>query len=200
MNQSIRHGVSPLTDYDIFLFKQGTHYSLYDKMGAQPFKDKDGTEGVAFSVWAPNAQEVSVIGNFNGWDPGAHPLAPRWDGSGIWEGFIPGLKNGSSINSTSATAVASGRTRWILSPGCSSFRRARRPSSTGRSISGATASGWHGVTTRSRCPHPGPFTRSTWAPGAGAGTMGSPSPTARWPRSCRTTAMTWASPPWSSCP
>ena len=92
MNNAIRHGVSPLTDYDIFLFKQGTHYSLYNKMGAQPFTDKDGTEGVAFSVWAPNARSVSVIGNFNGWDPGAHPLAARWDASGIWEGFIPGLK------------------------------------------------------------------------------------------------------------
>ena len=76
MAGSIRHGVSPLTDYDIFLFKQGTHYHLYEKMGAQKFTDPaDNTEGIAFSVWAPNAQEVSVIGNFNGWDPGAHPLA-----------------------------------------------------------------------------------------------------------------------------
>lgn len=89
---AVRYGVSPLTDYDIFLFKQGTHYSLYNKMGAQRFADKDGTEGVAFSVWAPNAQEVSVVGGFNGWTPGAHPLSPRWDGSGIWEGFVPGLK------------------------------------------------------------------------------------------------------------
>ena len=87
-----RYGASPLTDYDIFLFKQGTHYSLYNKMGAQRFTDKDGTEGIAFSVWAPNAQAVSVVGNFNNWNPEAHPLNIRWDGSGIWEGFIPGLK------------------------------------------------------------------------------------------------------------
>ena len=92
MAGSVRYGVSPLTDYDIFLFKQGTHYSLYDKMGAQKFTDADGTEGVAFAVWAPNAQGVSVVGNFNGWNTEAHPLAPRWDGSGIWEGFIPGVQ------------------------------------------------------------------------------------------------------------
>ena len=85
-SNAARYGVSPLTDYDIFLFKQGTHYSLYNKMGAQRFTDKDGTEGVAFSVWAPNAQSVSVVGNFNGWNPEAHPLNIRWDGSGIWEG------------------------------------------------------------------------------------------------------------------
>ncbi len=93
MAGNIRHGVSPLTDYDIFLFKQGTHYHLYEKMGAQKFTDSDGTEGVAFSVWAPNAQSVSVVGNFNGWNTESHPLAARWDGSGIWEGFIPDLGN-----------------------------------------------------------------------------------------------------------
>ena len=92
MAGSIRHGVSPITDYDIFLFKQGTHYHLYEKMGAQKFTDpSDNAEGVAFSVWAPNAQSVSVVGNFNDWNTESHPLAARWDGSGIWEGFVPGL-------------------------------------------------------------------------------------------------------------
>ena len=88
---AVRYGVSTLTDYDIFLFKQGTHYTLYDKMGAHRHAAEDGTEGVAFSVWAPNARSVSVVGDFNDWNPEAHPLAARWDGSGIWEGFIPGL-------------------------------------------------------------------------------------------------------------
>ena len=93
MAGTIRHGVSPITDYDIFLFKQGTHYHLYEKMGAQKFVDpSDNTEGVAFSVWAPNAQSVSVVGNFNDWNTESHPLAARWDGSGIWEGFVPGLQ------------------------------------------------------------------------------------------------------------
>lgn len=90
-DHAVRYGVSTLTDYDIFLFKQGTHYTLHDKMGAQRHIAEDGTEGIAFSVWAPNARSVSVVGDFNGWDPEAHPLAARWDGSGIWEGFVPGL-------------------------------------------------------------------------------------------------------------
>ena len=61
-------------------------------MGAQKHTAEDGTEGIAFSVWAPNARTVSVVGDFNGWDPEAHPLAARWDDSGIWEGFVPGLE------------------------------------------------------------------------------------------------------------
>ncbi|WP_295212379.1 1,4-alpha-glucan branching protein GlgB [uncultured Chryseobacterium sp.] len=78
------------TDQDIYLFKEGRHYKLYDKFGAHS-AEKDGVQGVYFSVWAPNARKVSVIGNFNSWNPDGHILFPRWDGSGIWEGFIAGL-------------------------------------------------------------------------------------------------------------
>lgn len=78
------------TDHDIYLFKEGKHYKLYDKFGAHS-AEKDGIQGVYFSVWAPNAQKVSVIGNFNSWNSKDHILFPRWDGSGIWEGFIAGL-------------------------------------------------------------------------------------------------------------
>jgi 1,4-alpha-glucan branching enzyme len=78
------------TDHDIYLFKKGSHYKLYDKFGAHSV-EKDGSEGVYFSVWAPNAKRVSVIGNFNEWKPTEHVLFPRWDGSGIWEGFIADL-------------------------------------------------------------------------------------------------------------
>lgn len=78
------------TDQDIYLFKEGKHYKLYDKFGTHS-AEKDGVQGVYFSVWAPNARKVSVIGNFNSWNPDGHILFPRWDGSGIWEGFIAGL-------------------------------------------------------------------------------------------------------------
>ena len=92
---SVINGVSPLTDDDIFLFKQGRHFRLYDKMGAH-LLCVDGREGVHFAVWAPNAAQVSVMGDFNYWDRASHPLAARWDGSGIWEGFVPGLGPGAT--------------------------------------------------------------------------------------------------------
>ncbi|WP_034708013.1 1,4-alpha-glucan branching protein GlgB [Chryseobacterium luteum] len=78
------------TDHDVYLFKEGRHYKLYGKFGAHS-AEKDGVKGVYFSVWAPNAKKVSVIGNFNNWNHKDHILFPRWDGSGIWEGFIAGL-------------------------------------------------------------------------------------------------------------
>ncbi|MFO7733138.1 MAG: 1,4-alpha-glucan branching enzyme, partial [Candidatus Aminicenantes bacterium] len=82
------HGPSLLTDQDIYLFKEGNQFRLYDKLGAHVL-EVEGRRGTLFAVWAPNAKRVSVVGNFNGWDPKAHPLAARWDGSGIWEGFVP---------------------------------------------------------------------------------------------------------------
>jgi len=85
--------ISLLTDHDIYLFKEGNHFRLYEKMGAHII-EKEGVKGVYFAVWAPNAKAVSVIGDFNGWDKNSHHLNQRWDGSGIWEGFIPDIKKG----------------------------------------------------------------------------------------------------------
>ncbi len=82
---------SLLTDYDVYLFRSGTHYRLYEKMGSHPFPDGSG---VQFALWAPNAQQVSVIGSFNDWQPKAHPMQARSDKSGIWEAFIPQAKRG----------------------------------------------------------------------------------------------------------
>ncbi|MCX5726954.1 MAG: 1,4-alpha-glucan branching enzyme, partial [Candidatus Saganbacteria bacterium] len=91
---NIIHGASLLTEYDVYLFRESNHFNLFDKLGSHPMI-VDGVEGTHFAVWAPNAQSVSVIGDFNGWDPRSHPLGVRWDSSGIFEGFIPGLKKGS---------------------------------------------------------------------------------------------------------
>ena len=85
---------SILYDDDIITFQNGTNYSLYRKFGSKRIKVHD-TEGYHFTVWAPNATRVAVIGNFNNWNCDAHPLTPRWDKSGIWEGFIPGIPKGS---------------------------------------------------------------------------------------------------------
>ncbi|MGM1430053.1 1,4-alpha-glucan branching protein GlgB [Sphingobacterium lactis] len=84
---------SLLSEFDVNLFKAGRHYKLYEKFGSRELT-VNGVKGVYFAVWAPNAQTVSVIGNFNGWNPHSHLLNGRWDSSGIWEGFIPGLANG----------------------------------------------------------------------------------------------------------
>lgn len=84
---------SLLTDLDIYLFKQGKHYRLWEKLGSHII-ELSGEVGVHFAVWAPNAREVSVAGDFNDFDIKAHPLFARGDGSGIWEGFIAGVKKG----------------------------------------------------------------------------------------------------------
>ncbi|RYU91281.1 1,4-alpha-glucan branching protein GlgB [Mucilaginibacter terrigena] len=81
---------SRFTDFDIDLFKSGKHFKLYEKLGSHVVEHK-GVVGTYFAVWAPNAQYVAVIGNFNGWNKGSHSLNYRWDASGIWEGFIPNV-------------------------------------------------------------------------------------------------------------
>lgn len=81
------------SDEDIYLFKKGNHYRLYEKLGSHRL-NKEGIDGVYFAVWAPNAKEISVIGDFNGWTPQSNRLFPRWDSSGIWEGFIPHVEEG----------------------------------------------------------------------------------------------------------
>jgi len=83
---------SLLTDFDLYLFNEGTHARVYEKLGAH-VATVDGTPGVGFAVWAPNADAVSIIGDFNQWDPRATPLRPR-QSSGIWEGFVPNLAQG----------------------------------------------------------------------------------------------------------
>jgi 1,4-alpha-glucan branching enzyme len=65
-----------LTDFDLHLLAEGTHYRTYEKLGAH-LREVNGVAGVHFAVWAPNASRVSVVGDFNGWDPSAHPLTRR---------------------------------------------------------------------------------------------------------------------------
>jgi 1,4-alpha-glucan branching enzyme len=84
--------VSLLTADDLYLFNEGTHYRLFEKLGAHPLA-VDGVAGTYFAVWAPNAQQVAVIGDFNQWDKASHPLRPRGE-SGVWEGFIAGVGPG----------------------------------------------------------------------------------------------------------
>ena len=84
---------SLLSEHDLYLFNEGSHFRMYDRLGAHA-KRVDGREGTMFGVWAPNAEHVSVVGDFNGWKPGVHTLSPRGT-SGIWEAFIPDVGQGS---------------------------------------------------------------------------------------------------------
>lgn len=84
---------SLLTDFDIALFQAGKHFQLYHKLGSH-ILELDGVSGTYFAVWAPHAVRVSVTGNFNQWNTETHILHPRWDKSGIWEGFVPNVKKG----------------------------------------------------------------------------------------------------------
>jgi 1,4-alpha-glucan branching enzyme len=84
---------SLLSEEDVKNFQQGTHYRLYEKMGSHSIQ-VNGVWGMYFAVWAPNATGVSVKGNFNDWANDDYALLPRWDKSGIWEGFIPNFNLG----------------------------------------------------------------------------------------------------------
>jgi 1,4-alpha-glucan branching enzyme len=84
--------VTLLTEDDIYLFNEGSHFRLYEKLGAHPLT-VDGQGGTYFAVWAPDAEKVFVVGDFNGWNKTSHPLRSRGR-SGIWEGFIPGVGKG----------------------------------------------------------------------------------------------------------
>lgn len=85
-------GVSLLTEDDLFLFNEGNHFRLYEKLGSHPMT-LDGVPGTYFAVWAPSANRVAVMGDFNNWERLSHPLQRRGT-SGIWEGFIPGIGSG----------------------------------------------------------------------------------------------------------
>jgi 1,4-alpha-glucan branching enzyme len=85
-------GDTVLTEEDLYLFNEGSHVRLYEKLGAHPGLLRD-VEGTYFGVWAPAAERVSVVGDFNAWHGGRHRLRPRGS-SGIWEGFVPGVGTG----------------------------------------------------------------------------------------------------------
>lgn len=84
---------SLFTEFDSNLFKSGKHFNLHEKLGSFPMI-REGVEGTHFAVWAPNAETVQVIGDFNYWNGEGYELYPRWDGTGVWEGFVPEIGKG----------------------------------------------------------------------------------------------------------
>jgi 1,4-alpha-glucan branching enzyme len=93
-DKSVYYDISLLTTDDIYLFNEGSHFRLHEKLGAH-LMERRGAEGAYFAVWAPDAERVSVMGDFNGWNTSSHPLRPK-DRSGIWEGFVPGVVEGAN--------------------------------------------------------------------------------------------------------
>jgi 1,4-alpha-glucan branching enzyme len=91
---AVRYEGSLISGDDLYLFNEGSHFRLYDKLGAHPRRVGD-VAGTSFAVWAPGAERVTVMGDFNGWNKDSHPLRPR-ESSGIWEGFVPGVGPGQS--------------------------------------------------------------------------------------------------------
>src|SRR5512144_887831 len=81
-----------ITDFDLHLFANTTFYRIYEKFGAQ-ICEIDGVKGVLFATWAPNAERISIIGDFNGWKEGINEMTKLNDG-GVWTGFIPGIGEG----------------------------------------------------------------------------------------------------------
>jgi 1,4-alpha-glucan branching enzyme len=102
---------SLLTDDDLYLFNEGSHFRLHRKLGAHPLTMAGGA-GTYFAVWAPNAERVGVVGDFNGWDSTRHPLASK-GGSGIWEGFLPGVTAGALYKFAIQSRVAGYRMEKI---------------------------------------------------------------------------------------
>ncbi|NQV31531.1 MAG: 1,4-alpha-glucan branching enzyme, partial [Phycisphaeraceae bacterium] len=92
LEHTTRHS-GVITDHDIYLYKEGNHFRLYDKLGSH-LTEQDGVQGTFFAVWAPAAKHVSVVGDFNGWDTNANPIQARGDSSGIWEAFVPDVHKG----------------------------------------------------------------------------------------------------------
>jgi 1,4-alpha-glucan branching enzyme len=92
ISHSVQYDYTLLTEDDIYLFNEGNHFRLYEKLGAHVVNNAK-TQGTYFAVWAPNAAQVSVMGDFNGWNKTSHPLRPRGQ-SGIWEGLVPGIEKG----------------------------------------------------------------------------------------------------------
>ncbi len=111
----------PITDFDLYLLGEGNHFKSYEKFGARVL-DADGLQGVYFALWAPHAQVVSIVGNFNAWQTNAHPMR-RIDASGVWDLFIPGLKEGAIYK----YAILNPEHHWQLKADPYAFQAELRP-------------------------------------------------------------------------
>lgn len=120
MNQTQTVQTEFLSDFDFYLFGQGNHHQIYEKLGAHPI-EVEGTAGVYFAVWATHADRVSVVGDFNGWNRTSHPMEKMQ--VGIWAAFVPGIGVGEKYKF--AIKHASGR--WVLKTDPYGYQQELRP-------------------------------------------------------------------------
>ena len=198
LQPSASSGVSLLSANDLHYFNEGTHARLYEKLGAHPLTVGE-TRGTYFAVWAPNAVQVSVIGDFNGWRQDSQPLQPRGQ-AGIWEGFIAGIEAGSAYKYHIVSKHGGYRVDKADPYGFYHETPPRTASLVWELWYEWGDQGWMAE----RAEH-----NALTAPIAiyemhlGAGCLRRtivPSPTASWPPSWRHTCSAWASPMSSSCP
>lgn len=157
-------GTGFITELDRYLFGQGTHYKIFEKLGAHP-RTYGGKPGMYFAVWAPHAKSVGVVGDFNGWDPEASPMKPLED-SGIYEAFIPGLGTGELYK----FAITTKDDKILFKADPYAFSAEFRPgtASITTDISGFSWSDEKWMEKRKQTEPeklPWPFMRSIWAPG-----------------------------------
>jgi len=110
-----------ITEFDQYLFGKGTHYDLYNKLGAHPMT-MEGKDGVYFAVWAPNAKKVSLVGDFNNWDQDTHVMN-RLEPMGIYELFVPGMEVGQIYK----YAIRTGEGKVVLKADPYGFQMEKRP-------------------------------------------------------------------------
>ena len=183
-----------LGEMDEYLLGEGTHKRIWQVLGAHLITH-EGVDGVHFAVWAPNAQRVSVVGDFNVWDGRRHPMRRR-GATGVWETFIPGLKDGVSykyeiragdgaVMPLKADPVGFGSEH---PPANASVVRDIRP----RGLAGRRT-GWQRAPRRRTSTRRSRFMRCIWGRGSGRRATGC-CPIWNWPNSWSTMSPTWGSP------
>src|SRR5438552_18390826 len=156
--------VSLLTEQDLYLFNEGSHLRLYEKLGAHPIA-LEGNLGTYFAVFAPNAKQVFLMGDFNGWDKSDHPLRSRGN-SGIWESFVPGVGKGVHYK----YHIVSREQNYRVDKADPFAFTAEVPPRTGSVVwdldyRWATSRGWRTGSTTTPWTVRFPFTNCTWARG-----------------------------------
>ena len=190
-----------LTDYDLHLLIEGTHYRAWEKLGAH-IGARDGEPGTWFAVWAPNAERVALIADFNDWDESAHLLESRGD-SGIWEVFRPGRGTRSPLQVCHPFTKRRIHRRKRPTPSVLPVRSGRPPppwSGIYPATNGRMANGWQAAASVIASTRRLPSTRCISAPGCGCPKRRNAGlPTGNWHPDLPSMSGRWASPTWSCC-